>query len=652
MIRKQIGVVVGTLVLAVAVPLLTLALLYGHGGDTQAASISACTAPDNGSAPAGCTAVPGATNPAQANLPISADLVIDERWTIRCTATGDNVFSLENYADVATPAMVDPHPGKNSTSTELTITVLPPRICPPWDRDCDGYYNYMEIMLGSNPDDPTSTPEHLAIPATCQDGLDNDKDGLVDTKDPGCPLRDADDDGVPDKHDNCRYVSNPDQDDLDGDGQGDACDWNDDGDGYTDFWERFLGSDPKDPDSTPEHRLIRSSCTDGLDNDMDGLTDGADPGCPATEIVIGAHSSLSGLYGTVYSMIPQAQEAYYRYVNDTQGGVCGRQIVLEVEDDGYDPDKALEVTKKLVEQDKVFAIVGAVGDLPHSGAWEYLNDNGIPDILVSAGAHKYGADPSGHPWTVQMLLSYRIEGTFFGQYISDNLPDKKVAVLYQNSDFGWDGLAGLKEGLDPDNNELVSEQSYEATAVTIRSQVTIMKDAGAEVVVLYSTPGFTAQAIKEADRLGWHPQWFMSYVNSDEMIFQFVSPELVEGAISFQAVKLADWIDDPAIARHHEIMHNYGGPSPTNFSVYGQTLAELSVEIFNRTCDNLTRQGLLDALETIQDWHSDLLLDGVNVSFSETDHRALETGRMLRATVRNGEGKWEYFGPLIHLEQP
>ena len=121
--------------------------------------------------------------------------------------------------------------------------------------------------------------------------------------------------------------------------------------------------------------------------------------------------------------------------------------------------------------------------------------------------------------------------------------------------------------------------------------------------------------------------------------------------ITFQAFKLASMKDDPAIAEHWEIMKDYGGPQPTNFSVYAQLLGEVAVEILNRTCDNLTREGVMDAMESIQDWHSHLLLDGVNVNFSKTDHTALQTGRMLRSIVENGKGKWEYFGPMMSSRQ-
>jgi branched-chain amino acid transport system substrate-binding protein len=374
------------------------------------------------------------------------------------------------------------------------------------------------------------------------------------------------------------------------------------------------------------------------------------PGVSDTEIVLGADCPLVGAYGAVYSMIPKASEAYFKYINETQGGVCGRKIVYKVEDNGSDPAKALEAARKLVEQEKVFAMVGSVDDLPHAANWDYLNENGVPDLFVSAGANKFGTDPQGHPWTVQMIPSYTIEATFFGQYISENLPGKNVGVLYENSDQGIDGMAGLKNGLDPEKNEIVSAQSYETTDISVTSQVVNLKNAGAEVVLLETTPGFTAQAVKEADRRGWHPAWLMSYVNADDMLFQFVSPELLEGTISFQAFKLADWKDDPAVARHYELMRQYGGPAPANFTLYGQLLAEVAVEALSRACDNLTREGLMEAVESIKDFHSDLLLDGVNISFSDSDHIAIQNGRMLKITVQDGKGKFEYFGPVFVFE--
>jgi len=371
------------------------------------------------------------------------------------------------------------------------------------------------------------------------------------------------------------------------------------------------------------------------------------PGITDTEIILGADVPLSGALAAVYATIPQATQAYFDYINDTQGGVCGRKIVYKVEDNLDDPARAIEAVRKLVEQDKVFAIVGSLGDAPHPAVWDYLNENGVPDILVSVGAHMFGADPEGHPWTVQMIGSNRLEGLAFGQYISENLPGKKVAVLYPNLPMGTDCLEGVKQGLDPDKNEIVSEQSFEITAVSISSQVNNLKNAGAEVVVTNATPGFSAQAIKQADRLGWHPQWFLSYVSADEMMFQFVSPELLEGAISFQGIKLATWTDDPAVAEHYRLMKEYGGPTPTNFTVYAQTVGEMAVEALSRTCDNLTREGLMDAVESLTDYHSDLFLDEVNISLSDTDHRVLEDGVMLRAVVdEDGKGRWEFFGPV------
>jgi len=372
---------------------------------------------------------------------------------------------------------------------------------------------------------------------------------------------------------------------------------------------------------------------------------GEAPGITDTQIILGADAPLSGVYGAVYSMIPKATQAYFKYVNEAQGGVCGRQIVYKVEDNNFDPGKALETARKLVEQDKVFAFVGSLGDLPHLGVWDYLNENGVPDILVSGGAHRYGADPDGHPLTFQMLPSYKIEATLGGRFISETFPGKTVGFLGE-MDGHDDALAGLQDGLDPSKNELVDAESYEPTALDVRSQVINLHNSGAEVVVLATSPGFLAQAVKEADRLNWHPQFIAGYVNSDDIIFQFVSPKLLEGAMTSQAFKLASGRDDPAVAEHYELMQKYGGPAPTNFTIYAQVLGELAVEILGRTCDNLTREGLLEAVKSTKDWTSPLISEGISLTFGENDHTAIQAGRMMRATVVDGKGKFEFFGPL------
>jgi len=374
-------------------------------------------------------------------------------------------------------------------------------------------------------------------------------------------------------------------------------------------------------------------------------------GITDTEIILGAHLILGGPMGAAFRMIPDATEAYFKYINDTQGGVCGRDIVYKMEDNQNDAAQGFEAARKLIERDEVFALVGSLGDDSEAAAWDYINEKGVPDIFFSGGVHRFATDPEGHPWTIPLIPSYTIEGTFFGEYISENLPGEKVAAIYENGPQGWDELAGLKLGLDPDKNELVTEQSFELTALSIRSQVANMKNSDATVAVYLCGPGWVGQAIKEADRLGWHPAVFMSYTSADDIMFQFVSPELLEGAITFQAFKLATMREDPAVANHYDIMREYGGPAPSNFTIYAQLVGELAVEALSRTCDNLTREGLMDAVESIQGWHTDLLLDEVNVTFSDTDHIGLQTGRMLRVVVEDGKAGFEYFGPLYVFEE-
>ena len=369
------------------------------------------------------------------------------------------------------------------------------------------------------------------------------------------------------------------------------------------------------------------------------------PGVTDSTIVLGQHTPLSGGFAAVYEPIASAQRAYFDYVN-SQGGVCGRSIDLRVEDDMYDPARTLDVTKKLVEQDKVLAIVGGLGTASHSAVYEYLNRNRVPDLFVSSGARKWGSDPERFPYTIGFIIDYTSEGAIIGKYISAHFPGQKVGVLYQNDDFGKDGLAGLKATLDPQKSELAVTQSYEPSDTDIRSQAINLRDAGAEVVVAYSLPGFSAQLISGANRMGWKPQIILSYVNTDPVMFEYVPPEVMEGVLATGYLTPPDRTGDPAIARHRQVMADHDGPQPSNYSLYGQALAETVVKVLSDTCGDLTREGLIRAAESLRGFHPSVLLEGIDVNLSPSDHYAVQALQMHRAVG----GRWEPFGDIVSLD--
>jgi branched-chain amino acid transport system substrate-binding protein len=313
---------------------------------------------------------------------------------------------------------------------------------------------------------------------------------------------------------------------------------------------------------------------------------------------------------------------------------------------------AVGAVRKLVEGDKVFAIVGGLGTAAHSAVWEYLNEKGIPDLWIMSGAHKWAAQPEKYPWSIAILPDYQGEGAIFGKWISQNMPGAKVGVLYQNDDFGEDVRIGVKNGLDPTTNQVVSEQSYESTAVSIASQITNLKNDGVEVVVGACIPPPCSQAIKEADRQGWHPQFLIDYVNSDDIMYQFATPQVMEGTISLQANYLVDQTDIPSVAEHHRIMQKYSDQPAGNYAIVGEEAAMMTVTALGNTCDNLTRQGLMDSIyATLQNYQGPLNLPGITTTLSPTDHLATEAMRLMRATVTpDGKGKWEYFGDIISFK--
>ncbi len=359
-----------------------------------------------------------------------------------------------------------------------------------------------------------------------------------------------------------------------------------------------------------------------------------DFGVSETEITLGQTIVQSGNLAAVYQPVAPAMTAYFAKINEEDGGVCGRDIKLLVEDDQYSPAVALEKAKKLVEQDEILAFVGNLGTGAVSGQVEYINAQEVPHLWVSTGASKWG-DVATYPFTTGYIPDYTSEGEILGNYLNENFAGKTVAVLYQNDDFGQNGLDGLTNVLEA---EVIAEQSYESTATDVNSQLAILRDANPDILYLYSTPSFTAKAFAYMKANSWDPQVVESYVNSATQLASIVGGGTTPEQIAAGFQELAGTIStnyildpvasaaDPAIVEHKRIMEEFGGPPLSTLSVYAQSLAELAVETLQVACDSgdMTRAGVMAAAESIESFAASLLLPGIEINTSATDHLALQ----------------------------
>jgi branched-chain amino acid transport system substrate-binding protein len=367
------------------------------------------------------------------------------------------------------------------------------------------------------------------------------------------------------------------------------------------------------------------------------------PGVTETDIVLGMTNDISGSADTPYSLITKAIQAYFRKVSQEDGGVCGRRIVLIGEDDGYTPEGALEKTKKLVEQDHVLAMIGALGTPVHIPVAAYLNDpngdgntaDGIPDLFVSTGWSGWG-DIARYPWTIGYIPDYLTDARVLGRYLNDHLKDKKIGILAQNDQFGNDYLRGVQEAVS--NKELVvSSQTVDASPETLKAQVLAVRDTGAEAVVLALPPEVSANVFRIAEAERYTPKWLVSYVNSPSALAREIgggtlAEQLLKGfadlngSISTEYLLSAvDDADAPPMREHRRIMETFDGPVVSTLSVYGQSLGEAVIETLRRSCESITRDAVLHAAESLQHFHSSLMLDGVELNLGPKDHFAIQT---------------------------
>ncbi len=339
-------------------------------------------------------------------------------------------------------------------------------------------------------------------------------------------------------------------------------------------------------------------------------------GVTSTEVKLGTHTSITGPIAA-YNVIPRYTLAYFNYING-QGGVNGRKITYLEKDDAYSPAQAVDLTHTLVEQDKVFAMFNALGTPNHLQVINYLQDQGVPDMFVATGATKWVEDPAAWPMVFGSNPNYEGEGVAIGKYIADHYAGKKVGVVYQNDDFGLDGVKGLKLGIGT-SLQLVGQEPYEVTDPDISSQVGRLKTGGADVVAFWVTPLLLGGGIKHARAdLNWNAPFFISSVSMNELTGLIGGAANIEGTMGPVATYMAQQIENPGIKAHIAILGQTDIGNASVLTLYAQYVSELMVETLKTAKEPLTRDSLVKAAESITNWKCSVCLFTVNLS--ATDH--------------------------------
>jgi len=371
------------------------------------------------------------------------------------------------------------------------------------------------------------------------------------------------------------------------------------------------------------------------------------PGASDTEIKIGNTMPYSGP-ASAYGSIGKSDAAYFAMINE-QGGINGRKVNFISRDDAYSPPKAVELIRQLVEQDGVLLTFNTLGTPPNTAIQGYLNDNKVPQLFVATGADKWN-DPKQHPWTMGWQPSYRIEARIYARYILKNIPNAKIAVLYQNDDFGKDYLVGLRQGLgDKADKMIVATQSYETTDPTVDSQVVALQESGADVLLTAAVPKFAAQAIRKVYDIGWKPTHFLTNVsNSVGTVMKPAGLEKGVGIISAAYLKEPtdpQWQDTPEYKDWLAWMKKYNssGNLADSSNVVGYSVTQTMVAVLKACGDNLTRENIMKQAASLHDLKLPMLLPGITISTGPDDFAPV---RQMRLEKFDGS-TWVLFGEVL-----
>ncbi|HVV59749.1 MAG TPA: ABC transporter substrate-binding protein [Gaiellaceae bacterium] len=353
----------------------------------------------------------------------------------------------------------------------------------------------------------------------------------------------------------------------------------------------------------------------------------ATPGITKTSVTIGGTFPLTGA-AQLYGVIPKAENAYFQYVN-AHGGVNGRKINFKVYDDGYNPAQTVPLTKKLVQQDHVFAVYGSLGTAPILATRDYLNKLKVPQVLVATGDSYWATQYKKYPWTIGFQPDYPGESKVYGQFINSKVPQAKIGVLMQDDAYGQNYYDGLVAGLGDSKSKIVDVEKYDATQTDVSQQVVKLRASGANVFALFALPTQTIDALVVATKIGWKPTTFINNVSASPLFMGLAqkSGANVQGDIT--ATYVYDVINNPNTATaklYKSILATYDkGADPTDSNnIYGVASAWTFVQALKAAGPNPTRQGLMDALTSMRNVVNPFLYPGIKINTSGTDHFVID----------------------------
>jgi branched-chain amino acid transport system substrate-binding protein len=372
-----------------------------------------------------------------------------------------------------------------------------------------------------------------------------------------------------------------------------------------------------------------------------------DTGATDTEIKIGNTMPYSGP-ASAYGVVGRAEVAYFNKIN-AEGGINGRKINFITYDDAYSPPKAVEQVRKLVEGDEVLFLFNTLGTPSNTAIQPYLNKKEVPQLFVATGATKWG-DPQHFPWTMGWAPTYQAEARIYAKYVLQNKPDAKIAIMFQNDDYGKDYLKGFKDGLgDKAAKMIIAEESYEVAEPTIDGHIVRLKASGADVFFNITTPKFAAQAIKKVNELGWKPLHILNSVASSiggtlRPAGLDISKDIISATYGMDSTD-PQWKDNPNMKEWVAFMDkwNPSGDKTDGSNLYGYNVARTLVQVLKQCGDDLTRANIMKQAASMKDFEPGTLLPGIKVNTSPTNFYPIQ---QLQLQKFDGE-TWRLFGPVM-----